>query len=116
MDIDFDLEHFGNYSAAITDISEPIIFANAGATVLRNFIVVIDPTYYPRTGRLLREKLEAHFDLPVKFLFLTHYHANHVFGAKAFKDITIFTSIKALYKINYRNKEGWQPSLEEMKQ
>ncbi|MHA1968853.1 MAG: MBL fold metallo-hydrolase [Candidatus Hodarchaeales archaeon] len=116
MDIDFDLELIGKYSAAITDQSEPIIFANAGATALRNFIVVIDPTYYPRTGRLLREKLEAYFNLPVKYLFLTHYHADHVFGANAFKDITIFTSIKALQNIIYRNNTGWQPSIEEMKQ
>jgi len=55
-------------------------YANAGAIALKNFIVVIDPTYYPRTGRLLREKIEAHFDLPVKFLFLTHSHADHVGG------------------------------------
>ncbi|MFX1518084.1 MAG: MBL fold metallo-hydrolase, partial [Promethearchaeota archaeon] len=103
-------------SAAITDQLEPIIFANAGAIALRNFIIVIDPTYYPRTGRVLRDKTEGYFGLPVKFLLLTHYHADHVFGGGAFKDKEIISSTLALHKIYNRNNTGWQPSFEEMMQ
>jgi glyoxylase-like metal-dependent hydrolase (beta-lactamase superfamily II) len=91
MDIDFDLKFLGNHSAPITDQSEPIIFANAGGVALNNFIITIDPTYYPRTGKLLIEKIERKFGLPVRFLFLTHYHVDHVYGAGAFKDTIIIT-------------------------
>lgn len=65
---------------------------NAAAVVLNNFIVIIDTLYYPSQGRKLREHIESEFNLPVKYLFITHYHGDHVFGMSAFNDVDVIGS------------------------
>ena len=62
---------------------------NAAAVALDNFIVVIDPMYYPSQGRKFRKYLEKKYNLPVKYLFITHYHGDHVFGMSAFKGVEV---------------------------
>ncbi|MFX0016186.1 MAG: MBL fold metallo-hydrolase [Promethearchaeota archaeon] len=70
-------------------ISEDFI---AGAISFDNFIIVIDSTLFPYTGKKLRNQVEKVFKLPVKFLFLTHYHGDHLWGISAFKDVNILGS------------------------
>ncbi|MFW9916922.1 MAG: MBL fold metallo-hydrolase [Candidatus Thorarchaeota archaeon] len=62
---------------------------NAGGIALDNFVVAVDSTMFPLTGRLLRGGMEQMFGLPVKFLFLTHYHGDHFWGISSFRDTTI---------------------------
>ncbi len=80
---------------------------NAGAIILNNFIIVIDTLMYPRQAKEFREKLEEKYNLPVKFLFITHYHADHLFGAAPFKDIEIFGSSTLIENMKKRKKENW---------
>ena len=64
----------------------------AGAISLDSFIVAIDSTLFPFTARLFRKKIENVFNLPVKYLFLTHYHGDHFWGVASFNDIIIVGS------------------------
>jgi len=80
---------------------------NAGAIILNNFIIVIDTLMYSRQAKEFREKLEEKYNLPVKFLFITHYHADHLFGAVPFKDIEIFGSSTLIENMKKRKKENW---------
>jgi cyclase len=46
----------------------------------------------PYASRLFRAALEETFQRPVKFVCVTHYHADHTFGLGPFKDATVFAS------------------------
>lgn len=80
---------------------------NAGAIILNNFIIVIDTLMYPIQAKRFRERLEMKFNLPVKYLFITHYHADHLFGVAAFKDIEIFGSTLLIENMKKRKEENW---------
>lgn len=77
---------------------------NAGAVILNNFILVIDTLLYPRQSKELRKKLEKKYNLPVKYLFITHSHTDHYFGVSSFEDVEIFGS-NILIEVLKRKKE-----------
>ena len=89
MSIKYDLESITSQTVANTTGEGR---GNAGGLSLRNFCIVIDSTMYVKTGELLRKNLESQFGVPVKYLVLTHYHGDHIFGLKPFKDICILSS------------------------
>lgn len=65
---------------------------NFGGITLNNFSVAIDATSNLDLGKAFRKQLEAKFDLPVKYLFLTHTHSDHRNGLNAFNDIPLIAS------------------------
>ena len=71
---------------------DPRLVSNAAAVVLGDFVVVVDAGMRPYASRLFREALEETFQRPVKFVCVTHYHADHTFGLRPFKDATVFAS------------------------
>lgn len=89
MSIKYDLESITSQTVANTTGEGR---GNAGGLSLRNFCIVIDSTMYVKTGELLRKNLENQFGVQVKYLVLTHYHSDHIFGLKPFKDICILSS------------------------
>ncbi|MFX0093417.1 MAG: MBL fold metallo-hydrolase [Candidatus Hodarchaeota archaeon] len=105
METDFDLERVSERTVATTEK----LFANAGGIALNNFIVVIDPTMFPVTAKLLRAKLERQFNLPIKYLYITHYHGDHVWGIGSFKDTTIFGSTVLIQNMIRARKTEWTP-------
>ena len=60
----------------------------AGAISLDNFIIVVDSTLFPHTGTIFRNQIEKRFKIPVEFLFVTHYHGDHLWGIGAYSDVT----------------------------
>lgn len=64
-----------------------------GAISLDTFIVVVDSTLFPYTGKLFRDQIERRFKIPVEFLFITHYHGDHLWGIGAFSDVRIVGSV-----------------------
>ncbi len=70
--------------------------ANVGGISLEQFSIAIDSGQRYDTAKTFRRQLETFFDLPVKYLFLTHTHTDHRKGLMAFKDVTIITSQKAV--------------------
>ncbi|MFX0185436.1 MAG: MBL fold metallo-hydrolase, partial [Candidatus Hodarchaeota archaeon] len=80
---------------------------NAGAIVLNNFIVAIDPTMFPVTAKQFREDVEKKFSKPVKYLLITHYHGDHVFGSAPFRDTKIIGSNKLVEGIKGKLESQW---------
>ncbi len=81
--------------------------SNAGVIIFPNFIVAIDPTMYPPDARGFRDILEKNYKKPVKFLLITHYHGDHVFGAAPFKDVEIISHESQLDLIDEKLKGEW---------
>jgi len=89
MDITYDLESITPLTVANTTGEGR---GNAGGIALRNFCIAIDSTMYVKTGELLLRNLESKFDVPVRYLIITHYHGDHIFGIKPFKDRCVLSS------------------------
>jgi glyoxylase-like metal-dependent hydrolase (beta-lactamase superfamily II) len=106
MSIEFELEKVSGRTVAAIDEE---LSSNAGAVALNNFIVAIDPTMKPPAARTFRQKMERQFGLPVKFLLVTHYHADHVFGVAPFKDTCIIGSSELTANILKRKETDWSP-------
>ncbi|UCC19505.1 MAG: MBL fold metallo-hydrolase [Promethearchaeota archaeon] len=80
---------------------------NAGAVILNHFIIVIDTLFYPKQAEEFRKKLERNYKLPVRYLFITHYHADHLFGIASFKDVEIFGSNILIENMKKRKEGNW---------
>ena len=89
---------------------------NASAIILDNFIIVIDTLFYPRQAKEFRETLEKKYNLPVKYLFITHCHGDHFLGVSTFKDIEIFGSSALIENLKKKKEESWtEEAFEEWK-
>ena len=67
-----------------------------GGVSMDSYSIAIDSGDSLEVGIGLRQELEAHFNFPVKYLFLTHSHNDHRGGRNAFNDITLITSQKCI--------------------
>jgi cyclase len=101
----FEIKELGKHTIYTT--WNDYYFLNAGAIILNNFIVVIDSLTYPKQALDFREKIEEKFDLPIKYLFLTHMHGDHVYGMSAFKDLEILGSKALLNNMQKKIEENW---------
>ncbi len=73
--------------------------SNAGFVVTDEGVVVFDALGTPSLGRALLQKIRGITDKPVKFVVVSHYHADHIYGLQAFRDETdavILAQAKAL--------------------
>jgi len=89
MDFSYELESITPHTVANTTGEGR---GNAGGIALKNFCIAIDSTMYVKTAEIFRTNLEKQFGVPVKFLVITHYHGDHIFGIKAFKDTCVLSS------------------------
>lgn len=60
--------------------------SNAGFVVTEQGVIVIDALGSPSLGWALRQAIRRVTDKPVTHVVLTHYHADHAYGAQVFKD------------------------------
>ena len=60
--------------------------SNAGFVVTDDSVVVIDALGAPALAERLLALIRGVTDKPVKTLILTHYHADHIYGAQVFHD------------------------------
>ncbi|MFW9905803.1 MAG: MBL fold metallo-hydrolase [Candidatus Thorarchaeota archaeon] len=65
---------------------------NVGGVTLENFTVAIDTTGNLRGGKIFRKKLEEYYNLPIKYVILTHCHGDHINGRQAFRDVEFLIS------------------------
>jgi cyclase len=102
-------------SPSASAVFDERLVSNAGIIVLKDGIVLMDAGMRPDIARLLRNQLEGEFGHPVRYLCLTHYHADHSFSLKAFKDTTILASAEVV--TNLKQSSDWtSQNLAAMKQ
>jgi cyclase len=86
---------------------DPRLVSNAAAVVMGDFVVAVDVGMRPYASRLFRTALEETFQRPVKFVCVTHYHADHTFGLRSFKDVTVFASRRIVD--SFAQSPDWSP-------
>jgi glyoxylase-like metal-dependent hydrolase (beta-lactamase superfamily II) len=60
--------------------------SNAGVVITSAGVVVIDALGSPAAAESLLEAIRAVTPQPVRYVVLTHYHADHIYGLQVFKD------------------------------
>ncbi len=60
--------------------------ANAGFVVTDDGVVVFDTLGTPALGAALLARIRAITDRPIRHVVISHYHADHFYGAQVFKD------------------------------
>ncbi len=63
--------------------------SNAAFVVTTDGVVVVDALGSPALGRALIEAIGRITKQPIRYVILTHYHADHVYGLQAFKAIGV---------------------------
>lgn len=85
---------------------------NCGFVVGDEFVVAIDTRATPRLARELLQAIASVTDKPVRYLFLTHYHAVRVLGSAAFgPSATIIASRGTLGCIDERGQADYASEL-----
>lgn len=112
MTISYDLETITPHTVANTTGEGR---GNAGGIALRNFCIAIDSTMYVKTGEILRKNLENKFGVPVEYLVITHYHGDHIFGIKPFKDVCVLSSeLTSNIMLNSETKSRYQVFIKDL--
>lgn len=62
--------------------------SNAGFVVTPDGVVVFDALGTPSLGWMLLQKIKEITDRPIRYVVVSHYHADHIYGLQAFKDHT----------------------------
>jgi glyoxylase-like metal-dependent hydrolase (beta-lactamase superfamily II) len=75
--------------------------SNAGFVVTDDGVVVFDTLGTPSLGQALLRKIRAVTDRPVKYVALSHYHADHIYGLQAFRDETGATIVAQEKALDY---------------
>ncbi len=61
--------------------------SNAGFVVTDAGVVVFDALGTPSLAAALLERIREITDQPVKYVVMSHYHADHIYGLQVFKDL-----------------------------
>ena len=87
---------------------EKKIIANAGWVIFRDYVLVIDANY-PWGARAILADLRKTTDKPIRFVFDTHYHADHAFGNSLYVDAgaTIVCSQDCMTESQRKNTVAW---------
>ena len=60
--------------------------SNAGFVITSEGVVVVDALGSPELARRLLAEIRQRTSLPVKWVVLTHYHADHIYGLQVFQE------------------------------
>ena len=73
--------------AALGSAANRNFISNAGFVITDDGVVVIDALGSPTLGKELIESIRRLTTQPIRYVIVTHYHADHVYGLQAFKAI-----------------------------
>jgi glyoxylase-like metal-dependent hydrolase (beta-lactamase superfamily II) len=79
--------------------------SNAGFVVTSEGVVVFDSLGTPSLGWNLLQAIQKVTDKPVRYVVLSHYHADHIYGLQAFKDHSAGIIIAQERATDYRENE-----------
>ncbi|MDF1538218.1 MAG: MBL fold metallo-hydrolase [Candidatus Thorarchaeota archaeon] len=105
------MKYLENISPSVAAISSGWSSGNVGVVAFDNFVIAIDTTNSPERGRIFREEIDSHFNLDVKYTFLTHHHSDHASGLNAFSDTTIISTKQTAKKIRSLTRINTYPSV-----
>ncbi len=89
--------------------------SNSGFVVTDAGVVVIDALGSPSLAVEMLKRIRKVTDKPIKKLVVTHYHADHVFGAQVFKELGA-EIIAPIGSYKYINADSTPKRLEERRQ
>jgi glyoxylase-like metal-dependent hydrolase (beta-lactamase superfamily II) len=72
--------------AALGSPANRNFISNAGFVVTKDGVVVIDALGSPALAHELLAEIRRITPLPVRYVLVTHYHADHIYGLQVFKD------------------------------
>ena len=73
--------------AALGSVANRNFISNAGFVITNDGVVVIDALGSPTLGKELIEAIRRLTTQPIRYVIVTHYHADHVYGLQVFKAI-----------------------------
>ncbi len=79
--------------------------SNGGFVVTDDGVVVYDALGTPSLGWALLEQIRKVTDKPVRYVVVSHYHADHIYGLQAFKDHTGAVVIAQERAAEYREND-----------
>jgi glyoxylase-like metal-dependent hydrolase (beta-lactamase superfamily II) len=79
--------------------------SNAGFVVTKDGVVVFDALGTPSLGWALLQKIREVTDKPVRYMVVSHYHADHIYGLQAFRDHTSAVIIAQEHASDYSENE-----------
>jgi glyoxylase-like metal-dependent hydrolase (beta-lactamase superfamily II) len=84
------------------------IIANTGWIVMRDGVLVVDANF-PWGARAVIDDLRKTTDKPIRYVFDTHYHADHAFGNSVFVDAgaAIICSEECTAESKEKNTPSW---------
>jgi glyoxylase-like metal-dependent hydrolase (beta-lactamase superfamily II) len=84
------------------------ILANAGIVVFRDYVLVIDANY-PWGAKEILNDVRSVTNKPIRYVFDTHYHADHLFGDSVWVDAgaTILCSEECTEESRRKNPTAW---------
>ena len=79
--------------------------SNAGFVVTSEGVVVFDALGTPSLGWDLLQAIRSITDQPVRYVVVSHYHADHIYGLQAFKDHSPAVIVAQERASEYRENE-----------
>lgn len=79
--------------------------SNAGFVVTSEGVVVFDALGTPSLGWALLEEIRKRTEKPVRYVVVSHYHADHIYGLQAFKDHAGATVVAQERSAEYKENE-----------
>ncbi len=83
---------FEQISDSVWAHTEGDTFGHVAFVKLEKSIVFIDSGYFPKIIKQAKEEAEEITNLPVRYLIITHHHADHIFGNQFFEDCEIIST------------------------
>jgi glyoxylase-like metal-dependent hydrolase (beta-lactamase superfamily II) len=78
------------YAEGLFELGTPLnqnFISNAGVVIAPEGVVVIDALGSPALAKRLVGEIRKITDKPIQYVIVTHYHADHVYGLQAFRDL-----------------------------
>jgi glyoxylase-like metal-dependent hydrolase (beta-lactamase superfamily II) len=79
--------------------------SNGGFVVTDDGVVVFDALGTPSLGWALLQQIRLVTDKPVRYVVVSHYHADHIYGLQAFKDHTAALVVAQERAAEYREND-----------
>jgi glyoxylase-like metal-dependent hydrolase (beta-lactamase superfamily II) len=96
--------------SGVPDSSNAGHTSNAGFVITQDGVVVFDALGTPALGWALLEAIRERTDVPVRYVVVSHYHADHIYGLQAFDEHTDAKVIAQEQTLSYLNPDTLEAS------